>query len=292
MNLEKLQCFIEVARCGSFTDAAHRLYTSQSNVSKQIVQMEGELETQLFIRTRRSVALTPAGEYLYEQTKDIPAQLTAIFERTHEIGQKSENTIFLGILEAQDVNHDLRNRLSRLREVYPEVTFELERGSFRSLRTGLRSGHYDLIITKNFDVSEEPEFVSRPLLVQMPAIAINSNHPKAQQSTLTLKELKDENFVVISQEESPVGYRVFLDQCRKEGFEPKVVRTPHSLESVLLCVEMGIGIALLDQHTRLERTGSVRTIPFQGDAFTVSVVCQKNDTRPIIANMMRLLATG
>ena len=61
MNLTKIRYFVEVARCGNFSEAARRLYTAQPNVSKQIAQMEQELDFPLFVRSRRSVTLTPAG---------------------------------------------------------------------------------------------------------------------------------------------------------------------------------------------------------------------------------------
>ena len=63
-----MRYFIEVARRGSFSEAARRLYTAQPNLSKQIAQMEQELGFALFVRTRRSVKLTPAGEFLYSRT--------------------------------------------------------------------------------------------------------------------------------------------------------------------------------------------------------------------------------
>ena len=45
MNLTKIRYFVEVASCGSFSGAAQKLYTSQPNVSKQIAQMEQELDS-------------------------------------------------------------------------------------------------------------------------------------------------------------------------------------------------------------------------------------------------------
>ena len=50
MNLTKIRYFVEVARCGNFSEAARRLYTAQPNVSKQIAQMEQELDFSLFVR--------------------------------------------------------------------------------------------------------------------------------------------------------------------------------------------------------------------------------------------------
>lgn len=81
MNLTKIRYFVEVARCGNFSEAARRLYTAQPNVSKQIAQMEQELDFSLFVRSKRAVKLTPAGQLLYDRLKDLPDELEQLFDQ-------------------------------------------------------------------------------------------------------------------------------------------------------------------------------------------------------------------
>ena len=78
VNLLKIRYFVEAARCGSFSAAAAKLYTSQPNISKQIAQMEQELDYPLFVRDKRSVRLTAAGAFLYEHLKDMPERLVIV----------------------------------------------------------------------------------------------------------------------------------------------------------------------------------------------------------------------
>jgi DNA-binding transcriptional LysR family regulator len=62
MDLEaRLRAFAAVAREGSFSRAAERLYVSQPAVSKHVASLERELGTALVARDRRGAALTPAG---------------------------------------------------------------------------------------------------------------------------------------------------------------------------------------------------------------------------------------
>ena len=90
MNLTKIRYFVEVARCGNFSEAARRLYTAQPNVSKQIAQMEQELDFPLFVRSRRSVTLTPAGQLLYDYMKDMPDELEHLFDEARGGGTGAE----------------------------------------------------------------------------------------------------------------------------------------------------------------------------------------------------------
>ena len=289
MNLTKIRYFVEVARCGNFSEAARRLYTAQPNVSKQIAQMEQELDFPLFVRNKRAVHLTPAGQLLYDQLKDLPDQLESLFEQAHALSRREETRLTIGILEGQEVNSLLLTRLNLAQALYPALELEMERNSFSNLRSGLRNGRYDLIVTLDFDVEQEAEFTYRNIYAQPPAIAIHQSHPLAGLPQLEMGQLREENFVVISPQESPVGYERLMDQCQKEGFTPNVVRQPRSLESLILCVELGVGVALLDQGTRLNYDSSVRTVPIPGADMYVVAACMKDDYRPVLQNVLKLL---
>ncbi len=291
MNMTRLRYFVEVARCGSFSEAARRLYTAQPNLSKQIAQMEQELGFALFTRSRRSVKLTPAGAFLYEKIKDLPDWLDDIFEQARSLARKGEGSLSIGVLEGQDVNQVLSSRLAAVSAIYPQLQIALERNSYQNLRSGLHSGHYDLIITLSFDVEDDPELETYTLYRKSPAIAMYKTHPLASKKELTLIDLKDENFVVISRQESPGGYQRLIDSCAAEGFAPKIVREPRSLESLLLCVEMGMGVALLDQNTRLELSPYIVTIPQNAPPMAVVAAITKHDQRPLIRNVVKLLTT-
>lgn len=289
VNLTKIRYFVEVARCGNFSEAARRLYTAQPNVSKQIAQMEQELDIPLFVRSKRSVKLTAAGQLLYDRLKDLPDELENLFEQARTIAHREETALTIGILEGQEMNSLLLTRLNLAKALHPKLELELERNSFSNLRSGLRNGRYDLIVTLDFDVEQEEAFSYRNIYAQPPAIAINQSHPLASLPQLEMTQLRNENFVVISPQESPVGYERLMEQCRKDGFTPNVVRQPRSLESLILLVEMGVGVALLDQGTRLSHDSIVRTVPLPGADMYVVAAYMKDDYRPMLQNVVELL---
>ena len=61
MELRQLEYFAAVAAEGSFTAAAHRVHTTQPNISAQIRNLEHELGAALFDRSGRAIRLTDAG---------------------------------------------------------------------------------------------------------------------------------------------------------------------------------------------------------------------------------------
>ena len=288
MNLTKIRYFVAVAQYGSFSEAARCLYTAQPNISKQIAQMEQELGFPLFVRNKRTVRMTPAGQLLYNRLKDFPEELDALFAQARILAQREKSSLCIGILEGQEVRPQLLTRLNLIQELYPDLELVLERNSFGHLRNGLRTGHYDLIVTLDFDVEQEPDFAFKAVFSQSPAIAINRKHPLANQEILDMAQLAYESFVVISPEESPMGYDRFIKQCQETGFTPRVVRQPRSLESLFLCVEMGIGVALLDQYARLTNA-NVRTIPIPGKDMFVVAAYLRDDCRPVLMNVVEIL---
>ena len=290
MNLIRIQYFVEVAKRENFSQAAQALYVSQPNLSKQISLMEQELGFDLFRRVGKTVRLTQAGQYLYEKFKDLPEYTSQAIAHAHALSRGDMGNLTVGVLEGQDINLAMSRALQRLHDKYPEAVVELERNSFRNLRSGLNNSRFDMIVTLGFELGREPEWGYRCLREQRGAIAINRRNPLSEKTDLSLGDLKDEAFVAISKEESPGGYEQLLAQCAKFGFVPNIVREASTLESLLLCVETGIGVALIDRNTRLENDESVRiiTIP-DSERSDVVAVWQKDDFNPMVGRLVEEL---
>lgn len=291
MTLTHIRYFLEAARCENFTVAAQNLFVSQPSMSKQIALMEREVGTALFLRSNHKVQLTPAGRYLYEQLSALFPKTERAIERARLIGQGFSGNVTVGVLLAQELNKVIMRRTRAFTDRYPEVEVQFERASFSDLRHKLLTGAYDLIITMSFEVEYIPGAKHETILSSRGAIAISRDNPKAAIEGLTLDMLKDENFVLISEEESPNGYALSIDQCFKHGFKPRIARKLSSLESLLLCVETGVGIAILDRNTRLEKDSSVRIVPIPGsEPSNVSAIWLESNHNPLAERLAKALS--
>src|SRR5689334_22049638 len=85
-NLHRLKVFVEVAETRSFSNAANRLFLTQSGVSKQIRELEQSLGVSLFDRRRGRLGLTEAGQTLHEDAKKIISLVEQTQERMMGIG--------------------------------------------------------------------------------------------------------------------------------------------------------------------------------------------------------------
>lgn len=90
MQLEQLKIFVAVARCGSFTSAAKKLYISHSTTSRAVAALEDELGVRLFQRGNRVNGLTPAGKVLLEEALKLLAAAKEAEDRVKAAAEQEQ----------------------------------------------------------------------------------------------------------------------------------------------------------------------------------------------------------
>ena len=129
VKLELYRVFKEVAEAGNITAAAQALYISQSAVSQSIKQLEGELQTRLFARNSRGVALTPDGRMLYEYVR------SAIGLQMGHLTIGASDTV---------TSQFLLPYLERFHRQYPAIHIQIVSGRSHKVLGLLQSGKVDI----------------------------------------------------------------------------------------------------------------------------------------------------
>lgn len=93
MELNHLRVFFEVAKVGSFTEAAAKLHISQSALSRSVALLEDAQGIQLFERSKRGVTLTPTGEEVFRQCENLFQTVNKIDEICRGIRQTCEGPL-------------------------------------------------------------------------------------------------------------------------------------------------------------------------------------------------------
>ncbi len=124
MHNPQLETFICVVEAGSFNKAAEKMYISPPAVIKQINLLESRLGLRLFIRTHRGLALTKAGQSLYQDAKYVVQYCKDSVTRARNAMQESTNVIRIGTspMTPAQVLVDL---WPRVQEYCPNVKFQL-----------------------------------------------------------------------------------------------------------------------------------------------------------------------
>lgn len=282
ITLLQIEYFIEVANHLNFTEAAKNLYISQPSLSKQIAMLEQEIGVQLFIRTKRDVYLTPAGLVLQKELTGVIDVIENAIEKARQPDLGENGIINIGCLETLNVNVFLPMIIKKFRKKYPGIKLVFERDTFKSLREKLLNETLDVVFTLSFEYDKSLKLISSTLIKGNSYIAIASSNPLVNKVNLTVKDLKDQDFVIISRDESPNGFDAIINLCRKNGFTPKIVKQLPNVESILLCVELGLGAALFDTNVR-SHNDNIKFIKIEDDYIDVIMVWKRENKNPAVS---------
>lgn len=147
INLELYRIFYVVAECKNITKASDMLNISQPAVTKHIKNLEEQLGSPLFIRTKRGVILNEYGEKIFLKVK---SALTLLDESEKQISKyKSMNkgTIKIGISTSLTRKY-LLDRIEKFHEIYPNIIININTDPTKDLIKQLKNGIIDLIICK------------------------------------------------------------------------------------------------------------------------------------------------
>ena len=124
MELRQLEIFLRVAEEQSISRAAELLHLAQPSVSQAIRQLERELRGDLFLRSRRGVSLTAAGEALVEPARQMQRDLAVARESVGDVLGLKGGNLHIATVPALAVD-PLAPMLGAFRRRHPEVTLRI-----------------------------------------------------------------------------------------------------------------------------------------------------------------------
>ena len=124
MEMHQLEYVLAVAKYQNFTRASEVLKTSQSSLSQQIIKLENELGISLFVRTTRSVQLSPAGEEFVKHARRIMSEVIEARRCIHEYTSFEKGNLTVGIIPVVG-HYRLPNLLSSYKKSFPRVILNL-----------------------------------------------------------------------------------------------------------------------------------------------------------------------
>lgn len=255
MELKTLRTFVEVVRQGGFTQAAKKVFATQSTVSKAIKQLEDEIGVPLLDRMGHRSRPTAAGEIVYQRALRMLAERDDLVAELDELRGLKRGTLRLGF---PPIGSTLYAPLfATYRNRYPGIDIRLvEHGSDR-LEELVSSGEIDLAASL-LPVPEDFEW--QELRREPLTVLISTRHELSRRRSLDLPALRDQPFVLFE-----TGFalnRIILNACRRHGFEPAVVARSSQIDFIVELAAAGLGVAFLPRMIAEQRKHpAVRRIP-------------------------------
>ena len=193
MRIEDLEVFISVVESETFFTPSGQPHRFQSSASKEVLALEEEFGTLLFLREGTNTGiLTEAGKRLLKEAKPLVKAYRRTMRAMDRYRDKDEQKIIIGALPIMK-QYRLNRVFQRFSEDYPEADLSIEETDGGNLITGLRDDYYDAIIVRKSMIQDIDVNTYRMASDEMAAI-LWEDHPLAQETTIRLDQLKNEDF--------------------------------------------------------------------------------------------------
>jgi len=243
MELRQLAYFLAIAEERNFTRAAQRIPIAQPAISQQIHRLESELSEKLFVRDRRGIRLTPAGEALLPHAQAMLANADHAREAVAAVRGLLSGRLAIGFVQPLP-DRRLIGMLGAFHREHPRIELRLIEDETDALLAALHTGELDAALIGLGSYDRLPPKVMSRLVAREPAVAaVYPEHPLSGRSSITLRALRDTPMVALT---SSSKQRSNLEAaCLAAGFAPQIVAETSDLGITVELIRQQIGVAVL-----------------------------------------------
>jgi DNA-binding transcriptional LysR family regulator len=261
MQIESLKVFCDVARCRSFSQAAHLNHLTQSAASQAVQCIESHLDAQLIDRSVRPLQLTPLGQRFYEGCRRLVEQYYELEASVRSAGAEVEATVEVAAIYSVGLG-DMGKYVERFTADYPGARVHIDYLHPDRVYEKVADG------TADFGLVSFPKSSRRwdviPWREEAMVLACAPSHPLAGRKGVRPADLAGERYVAF---DKALVIRRQVDKfLREQGAAVEVACEFDSIENIKKAVEELSGVALLPEPTlrREVKAGSLVAVPLSG----------------------------
>ena len=250
-----LRAFVAVAEELHFGRAAQRLHISQPPLSVQIQKLEGELGAALFVRDKRHVALTEAGQVLLGRARHLLAEAERAAVEVGRVGRGEAGVLTLGYTAT--ASHQLLPKVvPQFHQRYPDVRLELVELRSALQPAAILEGRIELGLV--CAPVPAPALVETPLVRERLVVVLPKRHRLAARRSLKPSDLDGQAYIGVRPEIEPAWAEASAHALRLAGCVPRLVQETDTKISLLGLVAAGLGLSVVSESMALlERRGVV-----------------------------------
>ncbi|OXB01677.1 LysR family transcriptional regulator [Flavobacterium plurextorum] len=290
MELRHLKYFLAVAEELNFTKASEKLFISQPPLSRQIIELEEELQAKLFIRNNKKVELTEAGKYFEKEVKALFQNLERISIKTKKIAENVSGEFRIAYISSI-YSSVISELIKHLKLQFPYVNFKLFEVSTTKQIDALEQGKIEMGIIRS--PIKSPKIQSHLWFQDGFSIVYNKNKIQLK-SEKEIVNLKDETFVFFNKDYAPHYHEVLLELCAFYGFTPKIIHEANNINSIVQLVKNGLGISIVPSNIAKNNHDpeigfiALKKVNLRTD---VSIITLKEDDSEITRSAVEFLLT-
>jgi LysR family positive regulator for ilvC len=284
VDTDKLKLFTALANIKHFNRTAEHCHVSPSKLSRVIQSLEQELGTRLFDRNNRTVLLTPHGELLLKNAREILQQWETLQDRLQSESSELQGSISLycSVTASYSFLYDI---LTKFREQHPQVALKIHTGDPADAVQRVINGEEDIAIAAKSE--KMPAELSFKRFAESPLVFIQAATPNLQdwQSTPN-NEDNWQNAPLIVSERGVARDRInqwFKDKTLKPNIYAQVAGN----EAIVSMVSLGFGLGLvpkivIDNSPLRHKVEALPKQPFQAHLEVGVCVQSKRLKSPLV----------
>lgn len=260
MNTLQMHYFLSIAENHSFSKASELNYVSQPTLSKHIKNLEDELQTKLFDRTKNPIELTSMGLIYYKLFSDFMTDLSRIKNSTRKQNEVYEGTLTVGILTGFNLPDSLMEKFNILQQHFPKTEFIFENHNVKDLIAKLKNETLDTCLILA-DFVSGLNGIEHKVLFDVPKYLVYSEKilSKTDDSNVSVADFRDEIFFCLGEEHSDPTRRLIFEYCKYYDLYPTIKSIPN-MESVMSNVAFRKGVTILDGLTQYNTAPHIKKL--------------------------------
>ncbi|MFM9279368.1 LysR family transcriptional regulator [Paenibacillus jiagnxiensis] len=244
MDLKQLEYIIQIAEENNITKASEKLFITQSALNQQLLKLEKELGTQLFVRSRNNWHLTQAGKIYVENAKNMLRLKKDTYNQIHDILETREGNLVIGLTPERGTQM-FAAIYPFFYKKYPKVKIDLIEMPVKKQQIEILQGNIDIgfLTLQDFQKTND-NYIH--LCFEHIILGVPSAHPFAHLGgrlgeplpAISLKLLENDSFAVM--QTGSTLREIFNHLINEENISPHILLETRSCHTLFEMVAQGI----------------------------------------------------
>lgn len=242
MKIKDITYFLEVVKEGNFTRAANNLYISQPALSKNIKNLEKEVNAQLIERNSKSFRLTYEGEIFYRNAKKSIDVIQEELNKLQDTFTSCNRVINLGLPPVIGSVY-FTSVIASFKNENPAIDVRIIEEGSNKIKSSVEEEHIDLGVV--ILPVENSNLITKSISNGKVMLVVSKDHRLANLDNVNLSELKDEKFITFN--EKFMMYNKTIEACKIAGFEPNIILKTSQWDYIMEMVSLNQGVSIMPE---------------------------------------------
>ncbi|HBU82567.1 MAG TPA: LysR family transcriptional regulator [Paenibacillus sp.] len=273
MDIRVFKYFLTVANVGNITKAAEILHITQPTLSRQLMDLEEELGTRLFIRGKRQITLTNSGLLFQQRVKEIVFLLDKTERDLVEQNDMIGGIVSVGCVEST-VSRALPELLEEFSNQHPRVQYELYSADGDDIREKLDRGNIDIGILLEPIETAKYDYIRLPHQEKW-GVLMRRDDPLAQKKYIRIQDILSLPLIIPRR---TIVQNEITSWLGVENDSLCIYASHNLLTNAMLLVERKLGYAIcVSGAYTIRESNSTCFVPFEPERITTHVIAWKKN---------------